>query len=87
MAKAAKKPKIAAAAMTTSSSGGLGSRGLGQAIEAAMAQAVNDCFKKGVTDDDSVREAKLAARERVKQEFAAAEAKAAKEAAKAAEKG
>jgi hypothetical protein len=79
-------PRIAAASVSTSSAGGMTRRGLGAAIEAAMAQAVTDCFKKGITDDDSVREAKLEARERVKREFAAAEAKAAKAAATEAKK-
>lgn len=76
------EPRIAAAVGTAAAGGGR--PGLGAAIEAAMVKAHEDCFAKGITDDDSIKEAKLAAREKVRAEFAkreAAEAKAAKAAA------
>lgn len=57
---------IAAASVASGSSGGIGNRGLGRAIEAAMAEATKACFAKGITDDESIREAKLAARDKVK---------------------
>lgn len=53
-------------------------------IQQAMDEATKACFAKGVTDPDAIREAKLAARQAVKDEFAAAQRKAAREAAKAA---
>lgn len=44
----------------------------GRDIEAAMAAAVEQCSKNGITDADEVREAMLAAREKVKADFARA---------------
>lgn len=69
MAKKPQKVTIAAAAGTASSS--MHNKPLGAAIEAAMTAETQKCFDEGVTDPDEIRERKLAARERVKQEFAA----------------
>lgn len=67
------EPKTASAA---ASSRREGVRSLGAEIEAAMSKATMDAMKAGVTDDDEIRELKLKARDKVKKEFAAVEAKA-----------
>jgi hypothetical protein len=73
----ARRGRIAAAAMTSSTGASLGPSVLATAIEAAMSQAVMDCFAEGIVDDDAIRERKLAAREEVKAAFRRAEADAA----------
>jgi hypothetical protein len=45
---------------------------LGKAIEAAMIKATLDCAAEGITDSDTIRERKLAAREQVKADHAKA---------------
>lgn len=55
-----------------------GRTSVGALVQAAMAAAIDACMKKGITDPDLQREAMLKAREKVKKDFAAAEAKAAK---------
>lgn len=71
--------KIAAATGTA----GAGSMGLAaKGIEDAMAKAAAECHRKGITDDEEVREAKLAARAKFKRDHAAREAKAQREAAR-----
>jgi hypothetical protein len=80
--KAAPKPVIAAAAMTTGAGGGLGPTLTGKMIEDAMSQATLDAHAKGIVDDAKILKLKLAARDRVVAEHKAAEAKAAKAAAK-----
>lgn len=63
---AAKKDRIAAAAMVGNSSASFGDMRIGKAIERAMSQAVKDCYAKGIIDPDQQRAAMLAAREDVK---------------------
>jgi hypothetical protein len=79
---AAPKPVIAAAAMTAGAGGGIGSVLTGKMIEDAMSQATLDAHAKGIVDDAKILKLKLAARDRVVAEHKAAEAKAAKAAAK-----
>lgn len=57
-----------------------------RAIEEAMTNAAAECHRKGITDDDEIREAKLAARQRVKDDFAKQQARAEREARAAARK-
>lgn len=61
-----KTPKIAAAAGTA---GAGGKAGLGKLIEKAMARAIADCFAKGITDDNAIRQAQLDARSEAKAKF------------------
>jgi hypothetical protein len=75
------KTKIAAAVGTATSGEATGDLHY-SAIQAAMDEAAQKCFDDGIQDPDKVREAKLAARERVKAEFAEDQARAAKAAAK-----
>lgn len=63
------------------SKGGLSSR----VIEQAMSDAAAALHEKGVWDDDEIRDAKLAARERMKRERREEEERRAAEARKAAE--
>jgi hypothetical protein len=78
----AKKPKIAAAAMSAGSSAGIGPTLTGKMIEDAMGKAHLDALAKGVVDDAKILKLKLAARDNLVAEHRAAEAKAAKAAAK-----
>jgi hypothetical protein len=81
-AAAPKAPIIVAAAMTADAGIGIGSALSGKMIEDAMSQAVLDAHAKGIVDDAKILKLKLAARDRVVAEHKAAEAKAAKAAAK-----
>jgi len=74
------KGKIAAASFSGGSAGRVGPGLSGKAIEDAMGKAVTDALKNGITDPDEILKLKLAAREKVKKDFAAASAKAAKSA-------
>ena len=60
-------PKIVegVAAMTAVSALGEDKSTLAQQVEAAMAQAVQDCYTAGITDPDKVRAAMLAARDKL----------------------
>lgn len=53
-----------------------------QDLEAAMTEATEACFRKGITDPDKVRDAKLAARDKVRKAASARIVKAQKEAAR-----
>lgn len=85
MAKAAKtkaKPQqegtVVEAAMSAGSAAHL-SRGLsGKAIEEAMSKAVLDAMADGVTDSAKLLKLKLAARDKLKKDFAAEQKKRAK---------
>lgn len=89
MAKRAKKAaapvesKVVEAAMSSGGGAGIGTAVNGRLIEQAMSDAVTKAYKDGITDSDKILKLKLAARERVKDDFRKAQAKAAK-AAKAA---
>jgi hypothetical protein len=60
-AKPALKPKVIQATGTATS--GRGERS--QSVEQAMVKAAEECFRKGVTDPNKIRAAKIAAREKV----------------------
>jgi hypothetical protein len=55
----AKKPKIAAAAMSAGSSAGIGPTLTGKMIEDAMGKAHLDALAKGVVDDAKILKLKL----------------------------
>lgn len=58
--------KIVAAVGAISINHSPGGRARSEAVQAAMAAAVEVCTKDGVTDPATIRDAMLAARERVK---------------------
>jgi hypothetical protein len=84
------KTEVQKAAGTAGASGGGGTgaaSGLSSLdIQAAMDEAAEACAKKGITDPDEIREAKLAAREKVKADYREAEAKRIRDEADAAKK-
>lgn len=74
-----KKGRVVASAANMSGAAAIGGHSsLGKAIEEAMTAATYECLERGITDPDKIREAKLAARQRVKDEIARTAAKAAK---------
>lgn len=50
-----------------------GEQNLGRKIQMAMEAAVAECFANGITDDNAIRDAKLAARQQAKAGAAAAQ--------------
>ena len=60
------KSKIVEAVGSISISHSPGGRARSEAIQAAMSAAVLECSAQGITDPELIREAMLAARERVK---------------------
>lgn len=73
--KKAPKGKVVEAAMSAGATGGQGMRLDPKAIEDAMGQAVLDALADGVTDNDEILKRKMEARDKVKAEFRAAEAR------------
>jgi hypothetical protein len=71
------KSRIVAAAGAASGSPHAANKGLSRSVEAAMSQAIADALAEGITDPDVHRERMLAARERVKADYANAAAEAA----------
>lgn len=61
-----KKSKIVEAVGAISINQSPGGRALAAAVQAAMSDAVLACNAEGITDPEIIREAMLAARERVK---------------------
>ncbi len=73
----AKKPagKVVEAAMSGGGGGAIGGMLDPRAIEAAMGEAVTKAYADGITDDAKILKLKLAARDKVKADFRADEAK------------
>lgn len=83
-----RKRKSEATVVEAVGSSGASGGPLAPRIEAAMSAAIDDCYANGIVDPEEHRAAMLAARDRVKAEYAAeraAEAEAAQAEATAAE--